>query len=131
MKPWGRDVGNRGKGNLRRGSLSVLGPLSPHLPWPWASGEVSPSEVQMHPDSVPSVQICEQWFWFLGSVAAASGDCSGAAMGAAWEPFERSVCAPPDFSLLLVLLPGRLPDLANDREPCQGPALAWCQGLLT
>ena len=59
------------------------------------------------------------------------GDCSGAAMGAAWEPLERSVCAPPDFSLLLVLLPGRLPDLANDREPCQGPALAWCQGLLT
>lgn len=55
----------RGKGILRRGGLSVLGPLSPHLPWPWASDEVSASEVQMYPDSVPSVQICEQSFGSL------------------------------------------------------------------
>lgn len=45
-------------------------------------------------------------------------------MGAAREPLERSVRAPLDFNLLLILLPGRLPDLANDREPYQGPALA-------
>ena len=28
VKPWGRDIGNGWKGILRRGGLSVLGPLS-------------------------------------------------------------------------------------------------------
>ena len=85
MKPWGRDVGNRGKGILRRGGLSVLGPLSPHLRWPWASDEVSASEVQMYPDSVPSAQICEQSFGSLavfqllrGLFWCSHGGCLGA-----------------------------------------------------